>query len=140
MADDEPVIAPRRLDAGASARRVLVTDLALHGRRFVIVEFAAAAALCGALAVLVLVVAITRQLTPATGAGVVFLVGVCVNSMAVVGFARAEKGGSRPQASWPDVLLFGLLTLVPLALALALAAAGRRDLTSGVDERANDRS
>lgn len=119
---------------------MLVTDLALHGRRFVTVEFMAAAVVCGALAILLLILAIARSATAARLIGVVFFLGISINSFAVVRFARAPRSIQK-QASWLDVLLFGLLTLAPLALALALSSVdGRDDLTGSFDERANDGS
>jgi hypothetical protein len=107
----------------AIVERVLETDLRLHGRRFVLVEFIGAAVLCCALAVVVATAAIVRgsvQLLPI--AGIVFFLGVATNSLAVSWWiARREAVSSdRRRASANDAVVFALATLVPGALVFAL--------------------
>ena len=105
------------------AVRVLTTDVCLHGRRFVMVEFGLAAVVSTALAVTVAVSAFVRSSDGAiAAAGVVFFLGVAVNSVAVVRSVTTTRGGGvdGPRASMVDLALFCGATLVPGALALAL--------------------
>ena len=100
--------------ARTSTRSVLLTDVALHGRRFIAVEFKIAAALSAALAATTVA---TRPGWLPTVAGFVFFAGVSVNSWSVVRWVSGYHGpGQRSAGIW-DLALFAALTLIPGALA-----------------------
>jgi len=104
------------------AVRVLATDIRLHGRRFVTVEFRIAAGASIGLAIAVGIAAIVRGTgAVASAAAVVFFVGVAVNSVAVVRWVAMYAGDPAPErASLGDLGMFCAATLLPGALASAL--------------------
>ncbi len=106
---------------------MLVTDIRLHGRRFVTVEFMIAAGASIGLAVAVGIAAIVRGSGAVTSApAVLFFVGVAVNSVAVVRWIGRRAGDpSAEGASLRDLAMFCAATLLPGALASALRAPRR---------------
>jgi hypothetical protein len=121
-------VAPRvRHDGGVRsagfAVRVLDTDVRLHGCRFLLVEFGAAAILSAGLAVLVAAASVARGGNGIVEvAGVVFFVGVAINCAAVWLWVanRDADLGIAAQASLLDLGAFAITTLLPAALAIAL--------------------
>ena len=110
------------LDRATFAARVLSTDLRLHGRRFVTIEFLLAGLLAVAIGTAVGLSAVVRG-SAGIGAvaGVIFFAGVAVNSAAVVGWVGRHPEGFTPeQASLPDLAIFCAATLIPRVLALSL--------------------
>lgn len=106
------------------AVRVLATDLRLHGRRFVLIEFRLAVALCVVLAPAVAIAALIRGTGwMASAVAVVFFAGVAINSLAVTRWVAsfADDADDR-NASLRDLGAFAVATLLPGALVLALRA------------------
>jgi hypothetical protein len=102
--------------------RVLSTDLHLHGRRFVLIEFSLVATMSVALCLIVAGAAVIRG-SGATNAaiGFVFFAGVAINSLAVTGWIRSHGDDAYDRrASVRDLTAFAAATLVPGALVLAL--------------------
>jgi hypothetical protein len=110
------------LDRATFAARVLSTDLRLHGRKFVTIEFVLAGVLAMAIGLAVGLAAIVRGKDGiAPVAGVVFFAGVAVNSAAVVRWVGRHPDGVTPaQASLLDLGTFCVSTLIPGVLAFSL--------------------
>jgi hypothetical protein len=109
--------------AGAAfAARVLELDVEKHGRRFVLIEFWLSVIVSGALAVTVGATAVVRGSGIAPGVvGVVFFVGVAINSVAAARWVARDSGrGATSRVSVVDVCVFAVATLSPGALAVAL--------------------
>jgi len=108
--------------AESFAVRVLSTDLRLHGRRFVMIEFGLAAAICVGLGLLVAVAALIRGTGWTKSAiAVIFFAGVSINSFAVIGWVRNSTDNvSDRTASLRDLTAFAAATLLPGMLAFSL--------------------
>ena len=105
------------------AVRVLVTDVRLHGKRFVLVEFWAATALAAVLALIVLVAAIVRgSLGVSTIVSSIVFAGVSSNAAAVVIWVNRHHDAfaGEQRASVLDLARFVGATLLPGALGVAL--------------------
>jgi hypothetical protein len=104
------------------ATRVLAADLRLHGRRFVLIEFAVATAFSVSVGMAVAIAAVIRQ-SGWVGSliAVGFFAGVAVNARAVTNcVATHSDHKSHPNASLLDLGAFALATLLPGVLELAL--------------------
>lgn len=112
--------------ARAATQSVLLTDVALHGRRFIAIEFKFAA---GISAVLAALIAAIGSGWAQTAIGVAVFAEVSVNSWWVVRWVSHYEGpGERTADVW-NLALFAALTLIPGALAAAIGSprvGGRR--------------
>jgi hypothetical protein len=104
-----------------ACERVLYTDVARWGARWVIVEFAAFSAVFGAMAVLSARAGMQQSVGAfASILGCALFAGWTGNCLAVLGWVRLHRQRGESCAGGRDFLKFMTLTLVPTALLFAL--------------------